>query len=122
MRALVHKEGLALADGVDVDLVGLEIVGEGLFDIDDTVVDLGFGFFEAVEDLIHVAGIGDHAVEIGGKIGDVFFEGDFPNGKEPFVIPFEVVTTEFDFEAIKSVALDPITEEDGVAVIGLITG
>ena len=99
MRTFIHEEGLAFADGMNVDLVRLKIVRKRLFDINNTIINFGMIGRDPVKDFIHVAGVGHHTIKVGSEVGDVFFEADVTNFNKPLKIPLEVVATKFDFEA-----------------------
>jgi hypothetical protein len=54
-------------------------------------------------------------------VGDIFFEADVTNFNKPLKIPLEVIPTEFNFEALQTIALDPVAQKDGVAIIRFVT-
>jgi len=104
-----------------VDLVGFEVVGEGLLDIENLAISERLVEKELVEDVVDVGGIGYGAVEVGGKPVDVKPVGDGTDGDESVVIPVDVVTAKLDLETVETVAGDPVLEVHGVPVIGFVS-
>jgi hypothetical protein len=54
-------------------------------------------------------------------VGDIFFEADVTNFNKPLKIPLEVIPAKFNFEALQTIALDPVAQKDGVAIIRFVT-
>ena len=117
--ALIHEEGLALRDAAHVDAVFLEIVGEGLLDVENHVEDLRLLGSEPVENLVHVARLLDRAVEVGGEPGAAPCEGEPPDAHQAVVVPGSVVAAQLDHQKAQAIALDPVRQQHRVAVIGL---
>ena len=104
-----------------VDLVSLEVVWERLLDIEDLGVGEGLVDKELVEDVVDVGGIRYGAVEVGGKPIDVEPVGNGANGSEPVVVPVGVVAAKLHFEAVETIAGDPVLEVHGVSVVGFVS-
>lgn len=118
----VEEERFAGGDTVDIDRMFLEFVGEWLFDVEEHSIKPRVLVAELIEHGGDVARIGDGAVKIGGEPLDIFVEGDLADFNQPVVIPGGVVAAEFYFQAFQAVALDPVGEENGVAIFGLRAG
>ena len=69
--AFVQVERLALRHGMHVDLIGLEVVREGLFNVGQQPIGLGGCGLPLIEDRVDVIGIFYRAIEVGGKGYDV---------------------------------------------------
>lgn len=104
-----------------VNLVSLEIVWERLLDIEDLGVGERFVDKEPVEDVVDVGGIRYSAVEVGGKPVDVEPVGNGANGGEPVVVPIGVVAAKLHFEAVETIAGDPVLEVQRVSVVGFVS-
>jgi hypothetical protein len=76
---------------------------------------------DPVKDFVHVGGISHHAIKVGSEVGDIFFEADVTNFNKPLKIPLEIIPAEFNFEALQTIALDPVAQKDGVAIIRFVT-
>ena len=57
MGALVHEEGFPASHRVNVDAMSLEIIGEGLLDVQNAGVGGGLVSLELIEDIVHVGRI-----------------------------------------------------------------
>ena len=65
VRAFIKEERLACRDAADVDLMRLQIIREGLLDIECAGIDLRLISQQTVGDGIDVGGVFDRAVEVG---------------------------------------------------------
>ena len=108
MRALVEKQRLAGGDAVDIDAVGLQLVRERLFDVEDHAVQSRVFGHEAIEDFVDVDRVGDGAVEVGRQPEDPVFNGDGTDLDQPVVIPFGIVSPQLDFQAGQAVGSNPV--------------
>ncbi len=75
-----------------------------------------------VEDPVDVGGIGHGAVEVGREPVDPFFDREIPDLNGAGVVPYRIVAPQLDLEALQAVALDPVRQQDRVAVLGLLPG
>ena len=66
------------------------------------------------------AGSLDRAVEVGREPVDALLDGDLADADEPVVVPGRVVAAELDLQALQPVAADPVAEQHGIAVVGLV--
>ena len=73
---LVHEQRLPRRDAVHVDAMGLEVVRERLLDVEQHPVDPRVLRHQTVEDRVHVGGLMDRAVEVGGQPVDLFLDRD----------------------------------------------
>jgi len=96
VRALVEKQRLAGGDAVHVDAVSLELVRERLFDVEDHPKNARLLGDEPVENPIHVRGIGDGAVEIGGQPEDTVPDADCADLGQALVVPAGIVAAQLD--------------------------
>ena len=108
MRALVEKQRLAGGDAVDIDAVGLQLVRERLFDVEDHAVQSRVFGQEAIEDFVDVDRVGDGAVEVGRQPDDPVFNGNGTDLDQPVVIPFSIVSPQLDFQAGQAVGSNPV--------------
>lgn len=122
VSGFIEEQWFASRDGVGVDVMFFEVVGEGLFDVEEHAVDAGVVVAEVVEDGVDVLGVGDGAVEVGGEPVGVVFDGELADVDDALGVPLLVVAAEFDFEAVEAVGLDPLFEGDGVVVVGFVAG
>ncbi len=120
VRAFVHEEGFARGDAVDVEGIFREFIGKGLFDIEDHLIDARVVGEEAVQDVVDVIDLLDGAVEVCTQPHGVVFDADLSDADDAVVIPSGFLSGEFDFEAGDAVALYPVGEDYGIAVVGFI--
>ena len=118
VRALVHEQRLARRHRAHVERMALEVVGKGLFDIEEHPEDPRVLAHQAVENFGDVRRIGDGAVEIAAQPVDSRRLCDPPDPREPRVVPSGVVAAQFDLEAFQPVTADPVGQQHGVAVVG----
>ena len=97
-----------------------EFVGEGLFHVEDHLIDARVVGEEAVQDVVDVIDCLDGAVEVCTQPHGVVFDADLPDADDAVVIPSGFLSGEFDFEAGDAVAPDPVGEDYGIAVVGFI--
>jgi hypothetical protein len=55
---------------------------------------------QPIENLVHVIGIGDRAIEVGRQPIDVLRDRDFTDLDEAVEVPCGIVTTQLDLEAL----------------------
>ena len=96
VRALVEEQWLAGGDAVHVDAVRLELVRERRLDVEDHPVKLRLLGGEPIEDFVHVRGVGDGAVEIGGQPEDTVPDADRADLGQALVVPAGVVAAQLD--------------------------
>ena len=99
VRTLIHEKGLARRDTVDIDLVVRKIIGEGLLDIENHLVDARMILHQPVEDLVHIGGFGDRAVEVAGQPQDTVRLGHPTDLDQTLQIPDRIVPSQFDLKA-----------------------
>ena len=75
---------------------------------------------ETVQDVVDVIDCLDGAVEVCTQPHGVVFDADLSNADDAVVIPSGFLSGEFDFEAGDAVALYPVGEDHGIAVVGFI--
>ena len=98
----------------------LEIVGEGLLDVQDPAVRPRVLDEQPVEHPDHVRGFGDRAVEVGAQPRHAVLGGDLPDRDEAAVVPARIVAAQLHLQALQPVAPDPVREQHRVAVVRLV--
>ena len=117
--AFVEEQRLACGDAPDVDLMRLEIIREGLLDVERAGIDLRFVGEQAIGDGIDVSRVFDGAVEVGTEPGHSIGKADATDAHHAFIIPFGIRAAQLHLQAFQTIALDPVGEQDGVSVMRL---
>ena len=113
------KSGFRCGNAAHVDPLLLQIVGERLFDVQNHVEDCGSS--RSSRSRISFTYAGSRTVQL--KSAESHFtplrSAHLADADEAVVVPSGIIAAKFYFQAIQPVALDPIAEQHGIAVVRL---
>jgi hypothetical protein len=99
----------------------LQVIGEGLFDVQNHAVDPGVLEDQSIEHIVDILRVFDSAVEIRREPINPELNGNSAYVREALIVPVVIVATKLDLEAFESVTLDPIGQQNGIAVFGFVS-
>ena len=104
---------------MNVDTVFFEVVRKRLLNIQNHRIDAGLLGQEVIEDLIDIRRILDGAIKIRCQPIDAVTHRNLAHADHAFVVPINIVSAQLYFQATEPVPLDPVSQRDGVGVVGL---
>ena len=119
MGAFIHQEQASAADFMNINLVFLQLIGEGLLNIEDAAEYLRLLGLELIQHIADISGLFNGAVKVGGKIFNTHLQGYASNADYSVIVPIKIVAGKLNFQIEKSVSDYPISKQYGIFIVGL---
>ena len=96
-----------------------QVIREGLLDVERAGEDLGLVAQQLVHDLVHIRGLFDRAVEVRTQPADAIGKANATHALHALEVPGRIGAAQLHLEALQAIALNPVGEQHGVAVVRL---